>query len=131
MKNFEAKRSWLAARLPYITVFLFLFQPIMDVLSFWITKLEWSNVPTLLLRFGTLGLTVLLGFVLSRRKWIYWLAAGVCTFIGLGHVYALYDYGTPTSLVSDLTNYVRVLQMPLTALSLITFLRRMKTATRP
>jgi len=123
MKNFEAKRAWLASKLPYITVFLFLFQPLMDVLSFWITKMEWSNAPTLLLRFGVLGLTVLLGFVLSRRKWIYWLAAGVCTFIGLGHVYALYDYGTPASLVSDLTNYVRVLQMPLTAMSLITFLR--------
>ena len=123
MKQFEAIRERLTAKLPWFVLFLFLFQPVMDVLSFWITKLEWSNVPTLLLRFGVLGVTVLLGFALSRRKWIYWIAAGICLVIGVGHVYALYDYAPPASLVSDLTNYVRVLQMPLTAMCLITFLR--------
>lgn len=123
MKSFETMRSRLTAGLPYIVCFLFLFQPVMDVLSFWIAELGWSNVPTLLLRFAVLGLTVLLGFVLSHRKWIYWIAAGICLIIGVGHIYALYDYGAPNSLVTDLTNYVRVLQMPLTAMSLITFLR--------
>lgn len=123
MKSLETKRAWMIGNLPKFVLFLFLFQPVMDVLSFWITELEWSNVPTLLLRFGVLGITVLLGFALSGRKWIYWIAAGVCLFIGAGHIYALYDYGAPASLVSDLTNYVRVLQMPLTAMCLITFLR--------
>ena len=73
--------------------------------------------------FGVLGMTVLLGFLLSHRKRIYWIAAGICLVIGVGHIYALYDYAAPASLVSDLTNYVRVLQMPLTAMCLITFLR--------
>ena len=123
MKRFEMIRERLTAGLPLFVLFLFLFQPVMDVLSFWITELAWSNVPTLLLRFGVLGVTVLLGFMLSRRKWIYWIAAGVCLLIGVGHIYALYDYAPPASLVSDLTNYVRVLQMPLTTLCLITFLR--------
>ena len=123
MKNSDTIRSRLIAGLPWFVLFLFLFQPVMDCISFWITQKAWSNAPTLLLRFGVLGVTVLLGFGLSRRKWVYWAAAAVFLVIGAGHVYALYDYGAPASLVSDLTNYVRVLQMPATVLCLITFLR--------
>jgi len=123
MKKFETLRSVLTEKLPGIVLLLFLFQPLMDVISFWLTELGKSNVMTLLLRFGVLGMTVLTGFLLSHRKSIYWIAAGICLMIGIGHIYALYDYAAPASLVSDLTNYVRVLQMPLTAMCLITFLR--------
>ena len=122
MDHLKHIRAWLTAKLPYFIIFLFVVQPVMDIMSFWFTKLEFGNTLTLLLRFGVLGLTLLLGFGLSHRKKVYWIAAGICLAIGLGHCFALYQYGI-RDLVGDLTNYIRVLQMPLTTLCLITFLR--------
>lgn len=116
------KLDVLRKRLPWFVFGLVLFQPVLDCVSFWFTKLEWSNTLTLVLRLGVLALTAALGFALSRRKWIYIAAAAVCVLIGAGHVYALYDYGTPASVVSDLTNYIRVLQLPVMTICLITFL---------
>lgn len=115
-------RQSLSDKLPVFVWILFLLQPVMDVLSFWITELELSNLPTLVLRFGVLGLTLLAGFCMSRRKWIYWIAAGVIGLLTAGHVYAMMQFGI-SDLFGDMTNLVRVLQMPLTALCLITFLR--------
>ena len=114
--------SLLRSRLPLFVFCLFVIQPVMDILSFWIAELEWSNAPTLLLRFGVLGLTLLLGFALSRRKWVYWAAAAVCLLLTAGHVFAIRQFGI-TDLIGDLTNLIRVLQMPLSAICLITFLR--------
>ena len=117
------KLDALRKRLPWVVFALVLFQPVLDCISFWLTRLELSNALTLTLRLGVLGLTALMGFLLSRRKWVYFAAAAVCVVIGAGHIYALYDYGTPANLISDLTNYVRVLQLPIMTLCLITFLR--------
>lgn len=123
MKNrLERFRIALREKLPVFVFCLFLLQPVMDILSFWVSELGLSNAPTLLLRFGVLGLTLLSGFLLSRRKWVYWTAAAVCAVLTAGHVWALADFGIH-DLVGDLTNLVRVLQMPLSAICLITFLR--------
>ncbi len=122
MNDLKHSCTWLTAKLPYFVFFLFVAQPAMDIMSFWFTRLGFGNTLTLLLRFGILGLTLLLGFCLSHRKKIYWIVAGICLAIGLGHCFALYQYGI-RDLVGDLTNYIRVLQMPLTTLCLITFLR--------
>lgn len=117
------KLDALRKRIPWFVFAMFLFQPVLDCISFWFTRLELSNTLTLALRLGVLALTAVLGFVLSRRKWIYFAAAAVCIFIGAGHIYALYDYAAPASIVSDLTNYIRVLQLPVMTVCLITFLR--------
>lgn len=117
------KLDALRKKLPWFVFALVLFQPVLDCVSFWLTRLELGNSVTLVLRLAVLGLTAVLGFALSRRKWIYYAAAAVCILIGAGHVYALYDYGTPASIVSDLTNYIRVLQLPVMTICLITFLR--------
>ncbi len=113
----------LAAALPVLVFALFLLQPLMDILSFWVTELEKSNTLTLLLRMGVLAMMCLAGFFLSRRKWIYWVTAAVAALLTAGHIFALWQYGI-TDLVGDLTNLVRVWQLPLTAICLITFLRR-------
>lgn len=117
------KLDTLRKYIPWYVFGLFLFQPVLDCISFWLTRLEMGNTLTLILRLGVLALTAILGFALSRRKWIYVLAAALCALIGVGHVYALYDYGAPASVVSDLTNYIRVLQLPVMTICLITFLR--------
>lgn len=115
-------RQTVMKKLPVFVFILFLLQPLMDMLSFWITELEVSNLPTLILRFGVLGLTLLAGFCISRRKWIYWVAAGIIAALTAGHVFALSQFGI-SDLFGDLTNLVRVLQLPLTTICLITFLR--------
>lgn len=122
MNRLKQTRNWMVEKLPWFVLISVILQPMMDSLSYWITELGWSNAPTLLLRFGLLGLTALLGFCLSRRKWVYWTAAGVFALLGAGHIYAVCSYGA-TNLVGDLTNYIRVLQLPITVICLITFLR--------
>lgn len=115
-------RTKLSKKLPLFVYLLFVLQILMDVLSFWMAERGLSNTLTLLLRMGVLALTLLLGFALSRKKWIYWSAAAVILFIAAGHIFAVYQYGC-TSIVSDLTNYVRVIQMPVLVFCLITFMK--------
>lgn len=122
-------REQLTAKLPVYVFFLFVLQPVMDVLSYWIGELGWRNWPTLVLRFGLLALTVLLGFGLSHRKRAYLIAAGIMAAIGLGHIFAICQFGCQ-NIFTDLTNYVRCLQMPLTVLCLITFMRENEASYR-
>lgn len=117
-------KTSLEKHLPAFTAALFICQPIMDIISFWFQEWGVSSLPTLVMRFGVLGLTLLLGFLLSDRKWIYYTAAGVIAVIGIGHVWACMQ--APTGYLqpfADITNYIRVVQMPLTAICLISFLR--------
>ena len=120
-------RAGITAKLPLIVFCLFVIQPLMDVLSYWMAELEYSNTLTLLLRFGVLGLTVLLGFCLSHRKKAYWITAAVALVIGLGHFFAASQFGYQ-DIFSDLTNYIRVVQLPVTTLCMITFLRENEAA---
>lgn len=117
------EKTWLSSHVPHITAGLFLIQPVMDILSYWLQEWGISNLPTLVLRFGVLGFTMLSGWMLSQRKRVYYIAAGVIAFIGLGHIWACMQVGY-ASPISDLTNYIRVVQMPITVLCLITFLRQ-------
>lgn len=122
MTNYNKAADFLRRHMPVIVAVICLIQPVMDVLSFWLDRLGMSNTPTLLLRFAVLAAVVLFGFVVSTRKKVYYIAAAVSVVIGLGHVYACVDAGYSNP-VQDLTNYVRVLQMPWTAICLISFLR--------
>jgi len=115
-------RSQLTEKLPVLVLWLFIVQPLMDILSFWVAALKITNLPTLVLRFGILALMVLAGFYLSRNKKVYYIAAAICLVIGVGHVLAGLQFGYE-SLFNDVSNYIRVLQLPLTTLCLITFLR--------
>lgn len=126
MKNkslLDAQR--LSPRLPYLIAALFVIQPVMDVISYWFQFFGLSSAPTLLLRFLVLGATVLLGFLLTERRWVYYTAAGVLALIAAGHAWACLQvpegYQSP---LSDLTNYIRVIQMPITVICFITFLQR-------
>lgn len=115
-------REKLIEKLPLIAFLLFALQIPMDVLSFWMGKLGMSNLLTLALRMGVLGVTLLAGFLASRNRRVWWIMAGVLGFIGVGHIWAVYDHGC-SSIFTDLTNYVRVIQMPLLAVCLICFMK--------
>lgn len=113
----------LHALLPAFVVVLFAMQPIMDVASFWLEELEYPTTITLLLRLGILGLTALLAFCMSDRKRVYLLAAAVCGALFAAHVFACWQVGY-RDLIGDVTNFVRVVQMPVLVLCLITFFRQ-------
>ena len=119
----KKETSWLSSHIPHLTAALFLIQPVMDIISYWLQEWGVSNLPTLILRFGVLGATVLIGFVLSDRKKVYYIAAAILILLGLGHIWACLQVGY-VGPIADLTNYVRVIQMPVTVLCLITFFRK-------
>lgn len=123
MKFIETCRTRLQNRLPLATLVLFVLQPLMDVLSFWVLKWGMSNTVTLLLRLFVLAAMVFGGFVVAERKKPWYVTAAVCAFIGVCHMAACFHFGYG-NIVTDLSNYVRVLQLPLTVLCLITFMRQ-------
>ena len=109
-------------RLPVLMCILFVLQPLMDILSYWTDRLGMGNTLTLALRFAVFAVVGILGFCVSRRKKAYGIAAAACAFLLLGHCLACYIKGYLDP-VSDLTNFVRVVQMPLFAFCFISFLR--------
>ncbi len=109
-------------KLPILIVIFCVIQPVLDVMGYWQVKLEISNVVTLLLRMGLLCGSVLLGFILSKRKWVYWVMAGVLGVFTIGHIISCIQAGYLNP-VDDLMNQIRIFLLPLTALCFITFLQ--------
>lgn len=120
MKETSLARS-LQRHLPNIVLILFLIQPVMDVLSYWINYAGIGNGITLSLRFVLLLLMVLSGFILSRKRWQYWLLGGILLALTIGHVAVSCVYGYQ-DVVSDVTNLIRIYQLPIVALVFITYM---------
>ena len=115
-------RERLAPMLPKFLMILLILQPLMDILSFWTDRLGMSNTITLLLRFAVFAVVCVLGFVTSSRKKVYGIAIAACAFLLVGHCISCFIVGYQR-IVYDLTNFVRVVQMPLFVLCFISFLR--------
>ena len=109
----------LARHLPTFLIVLMVIQPLMDILSFWTDRLGMSNTITLLLRFAVV---CVLGFVTFSLKKVYGIAIAACAFLLVGHCISCFIVGYQR-IVYDLTNFVRVVQMPLFVLCFISFLR--------
>ncbi len=123
-KSAELKTS-IRQKLPLFMLILFILQPLLDVTSFWQEQLGIGNTVTLALRFVVLAVVALLGFFLSDRKKCYYIFAACCIFLLAGHCLACSIKGYE-NIFSDLTNFVRVAQMPLFTICFITFLRQNK-----
>ncbi len=115
-------RKQLTSKLPIFVFALFVLQPLMDVLSFWVNRWGMSNAPTLILRMGLLALTMVIGFYTSSSKRIYYGTAGVLAVLAVTHIAACMQVGY-ASPFHDLTNFIRVAQMPITTVCLITMIR--------
>lgn len=109
-------------KLPLLVLIVFILQPLLDILSYWTGVLEMGNAITLLLRFGVLGVVALLGFCISERKRAYFLAAAVIGALFAGHAVVCFSMGYQ-NIITDATNFIRVIQMPLFAFCFITFMR--------
>ena len=102
---------------------LILSQPVLDAVSYWAAEMQISSALTLGARMLILALTVLIAFVLSARKRDYFITAGILIVFWCAHMFACKRVGYADP-VSDLTNYVRVAQLPIYTLALRTLLRR-------
>lgn len=121
--NNELQQSALIRRLPLFVTVICALQPVMDVLSFWQAELDMSNTLTLALRFGVMLVVALLGFCLSRQKKVYIIAGIICAALWALHCYACLQKGYLNP-ISDVINYVRVIQMPLFAVCFISLMKR-------
>lgn len=107
--------------LPKIMLILFILQPVMDVLSYWLITLGMSTTSTLLIRTLMLVFTVLLGFAISRRKQAYILLGAILVLLAAAHAYVCTLNGYQ-NLFEDFSNYIRVIQLPVFTFCFITFL---------
>lgn len=115
-------KTRLHRHLPMLVLILCILQPCMDVLSFWMDKLQLPNTLTLMLRMLMLLAVMGLGFLLSRRKRYYWGLAAILAAYTLAHMVVCFHNGYQDP-VTDLTNLVRIFQLPMLTLAFITFLR--------
>lgn len=120
----NAQQGW-KTHLPLVMLVLFIMQPVMDVLSFWLAEGGVSNTVSLLLRFFVLFGTGALGFALSRHKKIYILLGCIVILFAVLHGWACISAGYQgwQNPIYDLTNYIRVVQIPLFTMCFVTFLR--------
>lgn len=116
-------RTQLTSCLPKFIFLLCIIQPVLDVASFWLERLGLSNAPTTALRFVMLALVVLMGFILSDRKRYYIALAAILAALTAGHIAACaqWGYGDP---VTDLANTLRIYQLPMMTLALITMVHK-------
>lgn len=120
-QNALARR--LQPQLPRMVLVLCLLQPVMDVLSYWVETAGMDNRITLVLRLAMLAFIVASGFLMARRKWIYGAVIGVLVLLTIGHSAVCWYYGYQDP-VHDLTNLMRIYQLPLVTMAFITLLKR-------
>ena len=108
-------------------------QPVLSVLSYWMLELGGNMDVTLAIRFLMLAGTVCAAWVMTDRRGLLAGTAVVgAVFYGL-HFWAGWRAGSllsPAAAVSDLTNYIRVYQIPLMTFSLAVFLKRAENGRR-
>lgn len=121
--KFDNWKQDLIRALPAMVFVFCLLQPVLDVAGFWQGRLEVKTIITTLLRFGCFGGAALLGFVLSDRKWLYWLMAVVMAAFAAVRSFALMEagYGFP---MEDLMNLFTFYMLPVYTLALCTFTRK-------
>ncbi|MBR4656713.1 MAG: O-antigen ligase family protein [Oscillospiraceae bacterium] len=127
MSEQKTLKQRMTERLPLCIFVLCLIQPILDIAGYWQQTLGVGNAVTMALRMVLLGGTVLLGFLLSDRKRVYFLTAAILCLLTAGHVFACAclsgGYQEP---VKDLVNLVRIYFLPMMTICFITFMKKNK-----
>lgn len=100
---------------------LLLVQPLLDVLSFCFAGSA-ATIITTALRMALLITVSLYGFVITDRRDIYYACYGLIAAFWLLHVLNCIRLGYQHP-ISDLTEYCKLIQLPLWTLSFITFFR--------
>ncbi|MCD8376673.1 MAG: O-antigen ligase family protein [Oscillospiraceae bacterium] len=106
-------------------------QPVLDVISYWTQNVSYGSALTLSLRLLIFAAAVALGFLVSQRRRVYYVLGALALLFYAGHLLAWFLAGDPFGpglFFSDLTNYVRVLQIPFFVLVFVSLLSRCRQA---
>lgn len=119
-KQLQKTKQFLVDRLGMILLVLVAIQPLLDVLSYFLSEMG-SNAFSTVLRFGMLMLVALFGFFLSETKRYYLILYGIVAVFWAVHVANGFRVGY-ISVVQDTANFLRILNFPIFALTFITVL---------
>ncbi len=110
--------------LPRLIVVLLCLQPVLDIVSYWQDTLQIPISLSFAPRAIIFALLFLGGLILSDNKKVYWILLGTVSVFWIAHVAVCWQNGmTVASLIHDTTYFISVLQLPVTAISLITCLK--------
>lgn len=126
MKNFSNDRKKMDSYIAVFIMILMVLQPLLDVLSYWLIKVDNTSITTLL-RILMLGVIVIYSFIITDNKKFYLMFYGIIGLYWLGHMINCFRIGYINP-VSDMSLFIRVAQMPALTLSFITFFKRNKGA---
>lgn len=125
MKQLSAPKTEKIRRiLPRIMLILMCLQPLLDIVSYWQVKLEIPISLSFAPRALIFALLFLGGLLLSKNKKVYWIMLGTILAFWACHVAVCWPNGmTVSTLIDDTTYFISVLQLPITAVSMITCLK--------
>ncbi len=115
-------KAFLEKKLPILVLILLVIQPVMDVISYFLSKTGDNTVSTLL-RVAMLAAVALLGFAVTERRRAYYCVYGIMAGYWLLHVLNCYRVGY-LSVVQDTANYLRILTFPVFLLSFLSFFQK-------
>lgn len=107
--------------LPRLLRVLCILQPILDALSYWQAELGLFGISVL--RTAMLVLIAAIGFAVSERKRLYVILFAALALFWGAHSLTCLKNGY-TGWQEDVSNYIRVLQLPITAFAMISCLRK-------
>lgn len=106
--------------LPRILYVLCAAQPVLDALSYWQAELGFTAI--FYIRALLLGLIAVGGFLLSEKKSRYYILFAVLGLFWVVHAFTCLQNGY-SGWVEDLSNYIRVIGLPITTFALISCLK--------
>ena len=123
-KRFEAISEKLGKSVDTFVMVLLILQPLLDIASYWTTRLEITTITTLL-RFAMLAVVCVYCFLLSDRKRAYWIAAGVIGAYWILHMAACFHAGYQ-DIVEDVGYFLRTIHLPVLTVCFITCFKKGK-----
>lgn len=125
MKHLTSPKTEKMTRLlPRIMLILMCLQPILDIVSYWQVKLEIPISLSFAPRAIVFAILFLGGLYLSKNKKVYFIMLGTIVAFWACHIAVCWQNGmTVSTLINDTTYFISVLQLPITAVSMITCLK--------
>ena len=117
-------KPWIEGKLSVLVLIFIILHPLLDVLSYFLAG-SGDNTISTLSRFAVLAVIALTGFIVSDRKKQYFIFFGVIILFWILHCLNCYRIGYK-SIVSDTSNYLRIISLPIYTMSLVTFFRKGK-----